>query len=124
LGCNFFAESNIDFRHGLAEMVLRANFSAPADAFDLAATFDEGIPPARASIRPPHGDRFAPDTGSQALVIPRWLWEHRSLDLRALDAREFAGQRHDIDRYLEGAIVTFVASVPRSGTRECPASPT
>jgi hypothetical protein len=114
LGYDVFASGvvHIDFHTGTVELEPRAGFRPPADAAVLPTTFAEGMPLATATIGTLQGDRFALDTGSRELVLPRYLWEHRGLDASSLRATALYRALPHVERYLEGPIVTILKGVP------------
>jgi hypothetical protein len=114
LGYDVFAMGvvHIDFLHHAVELQPRATFQPPADATSLATNFSEGMPLATAVIGALHGNRFALDTGSQELVLTRYLWETRGLDASSIGGTPVAGRMLHTDRYLEGPIVTMLEAAP------------
>ncbi len=71
LGNEFFVGHivHIDYRNGRIDFLDRATFVPPSNAIGMIASFREGMPIVEAEANDTIGERFALDTGSQAILL-------------------------------------------------------
>ena len=103
LGNDFFVGRivHIDYRHGRVEAIPRPLFARPPAAVDIPVSYDEGIPLAGGRISGVSVKRFALDTGSSHVLVPRYFAEH---DGDGHDPVTLDHGRSTVARFLEGTI--------------------
>jgi predicted aspartyl protease len=110
LGYEFFRGYvvHVNYERQFVELIPHAVFAPPPGALSIPISYEEGMPLAAGSIGSIAVDRLALDTGSLLVVLPSVLRERAG---ETISAQQVGRER--IERYLEGPITTYRASVPK-----------
>ena len=111
LGYEFFSGRivHLDFARELLQTLPRTDFTAPADAHELASDWDEGMPLVAMRAGRVTGERFVLDIGSFRLVVLAHLLRRGHYSVDELQGERIGQVR--TERYLEGPIETQAFSL-------------
>ncbi len=110
LGYEFFRGYvvHVNYERKFVELIPHENFAPPPGTFSIPISYDEGMPLAAGRIGSIPVERLALDTGSPRVVFPTILRERAD---QTISATPLGASR--VERYLEGPITVYVASLPR-----------